>query len=129
MYIKIDEIDLSALKPEQQTTRMLQIEDDVQSEIFEVEKGPLLTVKLVKLSEKDFVLFVNLHHFVFDGWSVSIFLDEWLSFYDSEVNEKELILEMTLNNIRILPMSRKTGWKITSKKNRNFGKQTYLGIT
>ncbi|MBR8645313.1 hypothetical protein KEH51_17285 [[Brevibacterium] frigoritolerans] len=70
-------------------------------------------MKLVKLSEKDFVLFVNLHHFVFDGWSVSIFLDEWLSFYDSEVNEKELILGNDFKQYKDFALEQKTGWKIT----------------
>lgn len=127
LYIKINEMDLSELKAEQQTTRLLQIEDDVQSEIFEIEKGPLLTLKLVKLSENESVLFVNLHHFVFDGWSVSIFLDEWLSFYDSEVNEKELNLENDFTQYKDFAIEQKDGWKVTLKKKRYFGKQTYLG--
>ncbi|KRF50114.1 hypothetical protein ASG97_15690 [Bacillus sp. Soil745] len=127
LYIKIDEIDLSALKPEQQKTRMLQIEDDVQSEIFEVEKGPLLTVKLVKLSEKDFVLFVNLHHFVFDGWSVSIFLDEWLSFYDSEVNEKELILGNDFKQYKDFALEQKNWLENNMKEESQFWETNLSG--
>ncbi|MET1177067.1 amino acid adenylation domain-containing protein [Peribacillus simplex] len=127
LYIKIDEIDLTALKPEQQSTRMLQIEEDVQSEIFEIEKGPLMTVKLVKLSEKESVLFVNLHHFIFDGWSVSIFLDEWLSFYDSEVNEKELILENDFKQYKDFAFEQKSWLEHNIKEESLFWKTNLSG--
>lgn len=127
LYIKIDEIDLTALKPEQQSTRMLQIDEDVQSEIFEIEKGPLMTVKLVKLSEKESVLFVNLHHFIFDGWSVSIFLDEWLSFYDSEVNEKELILENDFKQYKDFAFEQKNWLEHNIKEESLFWKTNLSG--
>ncbi|MGE6377778.1 amino acid adenylation domain-containing protein [Peribacillus muralis] len=127
LFIKIDVIDLSALKTEQQSTCMLQIEEDVQSEIFEMEKGPLMTVKLVKLSEKESVLFVNLHHFIFDGWSVSIFLDEWLSFYDSEVNEKELILENDIKQYKDFSIEQKSWLEHNIKEESLFWKTDLSG--
>ncbi|MGE7906913.1 amino acid adenylation domain-containing protein [Peribacillus sp. NPDC094092] len=127
LYIKINEIDLSALKPEQQSTRILQIEEDVQSEIFEIEKGPLMTVKLVRLSEKESVLFVNLHHFIFDGWSVSLFIDEWLSFYDSEVNEKELILENDFKQYKDFAFEQKNWLEQNIKEESLFWKTNLSG--
>ncbi|MFE4428491.1 amino acid adenylation domain-containing protein [Peribacillus butanolivorans] len=127
LYVKIGEIDLTELKAEQQTTRVLQIEDDIQSEIFEIEKGPLLTIKLVKLSEKEFVLFVNLHHFVFDGWSVSIFLDEWLSFYDSEVNKKELILGNDFIQYKDFAVEQKSWLERNFKEEMLFWKRNLSG--
>lgn len=127
LYIKINEMDLSELKAEQQTTRLLQIEDDVQSEIFEIEKGPLLTLKLVKLSENESVLFVNLHHFVFDGWSVSIFLDEWLSFYDSEVNEKELNLENDFTQYKDFAIEQKSWLESNIKEETLFWETNLSG--
>lgn len=127
LYVKIGEIDLTELKAEQQTTHVLQIEDDIQSEIFGIEKGPLLTIKLVKLSEKEFVLFVNLHHFVFDGWSVSIFLDEWLSFYDSEVNKKELILGNDFIQYKDFAVEQKSWLERNFKEEMLFWKRNLSG--
>lgn len=90
LHCKIKEIDLSKVNTEDQINQISQIEEEVKLKIFEIEKGPLLSITLVKLKEENFILFVNHHHFVFDGWSVGIFFDEWLSFYDKVMNQEEI---------------------------------------
>ncbi|MEV6977969.1 amino acid adenylation domain-containing protein [Kitasatospora sp. NPDC093806] len=39
---------------------------------FDLERGPLLRARLVRLAEQDHVLLLTVHHSVFDGWSVGI---------------------------------------------------------
>ena len=51
---------------------------------IDLEKGPLLRFRLVRLSDLDHRLFVILHHFVFDGWSIyQVFLRELITLYES----------------------------------------------
>ena len=51
---------------------------------IDLEKGPLLRFRLVRLSDLDHRLFVILHHFVFDGWSIyQVFLRELITLYQS----------------------------------------------
>ena len=48
---------------------------------FDLTEGPLYRVALLRLSEKDHVLLVNLHHIVSDGWSQGILIEELAEFY------------------------------------------------
>ncbi|MGF1478205.1 MAG: amino acid adenylation domain-containing protein, partial [Cyanophyceae cyanobacterium] len=50
---------------------------------FDLEKGPLLRVKLLRLEPSEHILLVTLHHIVCDGWSVNILLRELSAFYQS----------------------------------------------
>src|SRR5262245_26149461 len=54
---------------------------------IDLEKGPLLRFRLVRLSDLEHRLFVILHHFVFDGWSIyQVFLRELITLYESFAN-------------------------------------------
>ncbi|MFG0287508.1 MAG: amino acid adenylation domain-containing protein [Rhodopirellula sp. JB044] len=43
---------------------------------FDLEAGPLLRVRLIRLSDDEQILLIVLHHIVFDAWSLWIFQDE-----------------------------------------------------
>ncbi len=57
------------------------IEEDIQAS-FDLENGPLLRVKLFKLSEEKHILYTNFHHIIFDGWSIDIFNKELFLGYE-----------------------------------------------
>ena len=48
---------------------------------FDLEKSPLLRIKLLRLSDAEHLLIITIHHLVFDGWSVSVFLEELTKLY------------------------------------------------
>src|SRR5262249_27892073 len=48
---------------------------------FDLARGPLLRTKLVRLAEQEHVLFVTVHHIVFDGWSAEVFDQELVTLY------------------------------------------------
>ncbi|MBN0832537.1 hypothetical protein JTL90_34165, partial [Pseudomonas aeruginosa] len=54
---------------------LLRIEDEVLLP-FDLERGPLLRVLLLRLSAEEQVLVVTLHHIVSDGWSTPIMVEE-----------------------------------------------------
>ena len=43
---------------------------------FDLAKEPLLRVKLLRLAEREHLLLITVHHIIFDGWSLSLFLQE-----------------------------------------------------
>ena len=43
--------------------------------------GPILRLTLYRLSAADHVLLMTVHHIVFDGWSLGVFLKELVSLY------------------------------------------------
>ncbi len=50
---------------------------------FDTAKGPLFTARLIQLGQDDHVIFLLIHHLVFDGWSFDIFLKEICSLYNA----------------------------------------------
>jgi amino acid adenylation domain-containing protein len=52
-------------------------------ERFDLARGPLLRVKLVRLADDEHVLLVTMHHIVSDGWSLHLFLRELATLYQA----------------------------------------------
>jgi len=50
---------------------------------FDLTKGPLLRVKLVRLNDDEHVALVVMHHIISDGWSIAIFLSEVKELYEA----------------------------------------------
>nr|WP_131193009.1 non-ribosomal peptide synthetase [Pseudomonas daroniae] len=65
---------------EREARLQAQVEEEVQR-TFDLEKGPLLRVKLLRLEEDEHVLILTLHHIVSDGWSMPIMIDELIQLY------------------------------------------------
>ncbi|MFJ7313616.1 non-ribosomal peptide synthase/polyketide synthase [Pseudomonas sp. NPDC098747] len=49
--------------------------------LFDLHKGPLLRVKLLRIAADDHALIITLHHIVSDGWSMGIMVDELVALY------------------------------------------------
>ena len=60
---------------------------------FDLEQGPLLRVKLLRLGEEDHVLLLTMHHIVSDGWSIGIIMRELRELYEVYAEGKESRLE------------------------------------
>ncbi|MFL9906608.1 MupA/Atu3671 family FMN-dependent luciferase-like monooxygenase [Paraburkholderia sp. RL17-337-BIB-A] len=57
---------------------------------FDLEAGPLMRVTLFRIEPQRSVLLVNIHHLVFDGWSLWILLSELGELYEAARGEGEL---------------------------------------
>ncbi|MEN3329447.1 MAG: hypothetical protein V7638_4254 [Acidobacteriota bacterium] len=55
---------------------------------FDLQTGPLLRVNLVQASDTEYVLLINTHHIVYDGWSMGILIRELTTLYDDLVFER-----------------------------------------
>jgi amino acid adenylation domain-containing protein len=56
---------------------------------FDLRRGPLLRVKLLRLGAQDHVLLRTMHHIVSDGWSESVFNHELMVLYEAFVEGRE----------------------------------------
>ncbi|WP_412462119.1 amino acid adenylation domain-containing protein [Pseudomonas sp. SC11] len=52
---------------------------------FDLERGPLLSIVLLRLGAQEHVLLLTLHHIIADGWSMNILIDEFMRSYDALV--------------------------------------------
>jgi len=50
---------------------------------FDLASGPLLRTKLLRLTDKDYLLLVTMHHIISDHWSVQIFRRELAAIYQA----------------------------------------------
>ncbi len=48
---------------------------------FNLEKGPLIRTKLLRLTPEQYVLALTLHHIIADGWSLGVIVEELASLY------------------------------------------------
>jgi amino acid adenylation domain-containing protein len=58
-------------------------------EVFDLNTGPLFKAKLLALSDRKFVLLINMHHIISDGWSMGVFVRElrqaYIAFSQSQI--------------------------------------------
>ena len=85
-------IDLSDLPLAEREARAQQIREDEARTQFDLEKGPLLWVTLVRLDDEDHQLLVTLHHIIADGWSLNILIDEFSRLYAAAAQGQSLEL-------------------------------------
>ena len=50
---------------------------------FDLEKGPLLQVRLLRLGEQEHILLLTMHHIISDGWSWGVLLHELAVLYEA----------------------------------------------
>lgn len=79
-------IDLQTLPTGEQSSAVQHLAKNEVKQPFDLTNGPLLRVVLLKLGEESHVLLLTIHHIVFDGWSVDIFMHELSSLYSAFSN-------------------------------------------
>jgi amino acid adenylation domain-containing protein len=60
--------------------------------LFDLEKGPLFIGKLLKISSSEWMLLINTHHIINDGWSVGTLIDELGIIYTALKDKKPVCL-------------------------------------
>nr|WP_282601189.1 non-ribosomal peptide synthetase [Ralstonia pseudosolanacearum] len=79
--LTLDWVDLSAEEaPEHQLGLLAEAETRAP---FDLERGPLIRGRLVKLDEQEHVLLITTHHIVSDGWSLGVLARELGSLYEA----------------------------------------------
>ncbi len=73
--------DLSTLGESEQDAEIQRLADEETGHTFDLSRGPLLRLALLRLSEQQHVLFVSAHHIVLDGWSIGVFRREMTELY------------------------------------------------
>ena len=80
--------DVSGANPEQREGELKRLADEEASKPFDLSVGPLLRVRLLRVSDDDHVLLLVVHHIVGDGWSGSLIAGEMAAIYDAFAQER-----------------------------------------
>ncbi|MGG7600164.1 amino acid adenylation domain-containing protein [Pseudomonas sp. WC1] len=59
------------------------------TQAFDLERGPLFGIALLRLAPQEHVLLLTLHHIIADGWSMNVLIDEFMRSYDALVVGRE----------------------------------------
>jgi len=79
-------VDLQQLPEVEQSTEVRRLAIEEQARPFDLSNGPLLRATLLRLGEESYVLLLNMHHIVCDGWSMGIFIRELSALYEAFSN-------------------------------------------
>ncbi len=82
-YQPLSCIDLSALPPETGTGELERLKSIEALSGFDLNRGPLIRWRLVRLGAVEHMLFLSMHHIVSDGWSTGVLLRELSLLYDA----------------------------------------------
>lgn len=63
--------------------RLKEMETKFRWEAFDLEKAPLLRVKIIQISDDEFGMFFSIHHIIGDGWSMGVLIQEVMASYES----------------------------------------------
>ena len=76
-------LDLQQLAETEREEKVKQLAAEEASKPFDLTKGPLLRASLLQLDAEKYVLLLTLHHIIFDGWSIGVFLQELAALYEA----------------------------------------------
>ncbi len=73
--------DFSALEERVKQQSLDRLKNENAGSLFNLERGPLVRIVLVRVSEDEHLLMITTHHIVSDGWSFIIFFRDLARFY------------------------------------------------
>ena len=91
--LQLEVLDLSALEEEVREAEVLRLAQLEARQPFDLWRGPLLRVGLLRLGKEEHVALVTMHHIVSDGWSMGLFINEVATLYAAYVRGDESPLE------------------------------------
>jgi len=80
--------DLSALSEKEKEPRAREIARQDALKPFDLSKGPLFRIQLLKFAENDHLVLINMHHIITDGWSMGVLIHEIAALYNAFVQNK-----------------------------------------
>ena len=80
--VKLAVTDLSELNEEEREAAVREAASAESLEPFDLVRGPLLRVKLLRLSDEEHVVLLTMHHIVSDGWSMGVLIKEVTTLYE-----------------------------------------------
>jgi surfactin family lipopeptide synthetase A len=79
--LKIPVVDVQLIAAEAREAEVRRLVSEASLEPFDLERGPLVRVLLLKLGAEEHVVALTMHHIVTDGWSLEIFSKETVALY------------------------------------------------
>jgi len=83
LELKLPVVDLRHLPEHSREAEALRLATEQAQEPFDLTRGPLTRVSLLRTGEDDYLFSLTMHHIVCDGWSMDVFFRELNVLYDA----------------------------------------------
>ncbi len=80
---RLDTVDLSGLAETDRQRLTTALAERSRLGAFDLARGPLIRIALLRLAADRHALLANMHHIVSDGWSTKVFLREFMTLYEA----------------------------------------------
>ncbi|HEY0735279.1 MAG TPA: amino acid adenylation domain-containing protein, partial [Herpetosiphonaceae bacterium] len=87
--LEVPVVDLRHLPAEERETTARALAQQEMLQPFDLQAGPLLRVQLLQLDAAEYMLLLNMHHIISDGWSVGVMVDELGQLYSAYMRGAE----------------------------------------
>ncbi|MBN2441956.1 MAG: hypothetical protein JXJ04_11435, partial [Spirochaetales bacterium] len=87
---QLKKMDISRFSSEEKEKKLKEIIHNEVNYIFNLQKELLIRIRLVQTGKEEYVLIQNIHHIVFDGWSIGIFVKELMEYYKAFASKKDI---------------------------------------
>ena len=94
-------VDLRELPEVEQEVEVQRLATEDAQRPFNLERGPLLRVTLLRLGEAEQVMLFTMHHIIADGWSIGILIRELATLYTAFSSGKPYIASQLLRELPI----------------------------
>jgi amino acid adenylation domain-containing protein len=91
--VRLPVIDLREMEEERGREESSRISEEEGREAFDLSKGPLLRLKLIRETDTSQVLLMTMHHIISDGWSSGVLIGEVEQMYEGYTEGGEVELE------------------------------------
>ncbi|ALF53426.1 non-ribosomal peptide synthetase [Nostoc piscinale CENA21] len=81
--VSVSIVDLQHLPTSEKEIALQQLAQQQGQQPFNLVDESLIRTTLVRLSEREYALLVFIHHIVFDGWSMGVFVQELMALYNA----------------------------------------------
>jgi amino acid adenylation domain-containing protein len=81
MRVRMGWVDVSGLKKEEREREVERLAREEGRRRFDLERGPLFRVTVIREGEEEHVLLLSLHHIISDGWSMGVLFGELEKLY------------------------------------------------
>ena len=92
--LQLEEVDLTGLSGERQENEVQRIIEAEARRPFQLNRLPLIRIKLLRTGVENAIFLLNAHHIIFDGFSLEIFIRELTAIYPALQAGKDVALPL-----------------------------------
>ncbi len=81
--LRLEVVDLSELEAAARVSEAQRLANEEAQQPFDLSRGPLFRIRLLRLGEAEHVLLLTMHHIISDGWSLGVLGRELATLYEA----------------------------------------------